>query len=157
MVLVNVTSVFGQEKSQTKSLLNEAYKQNFTDRLDQLLIGKIDIEKVAEQFADSVLRTVLQADASSILDAVKQNISEGKVERPKLRHEGMDGKCVLDRSTIKAYNKCFKAFIAGLPRNVKKISYDDFVAKNKTVVSKAKSAIMKQFKRDLKKALDVKI
>ncbi|MDD3262364.1 MAG: hypothetical protein PHR61_00805 [Candidatus Absconditabacteria bacterium] len=156
IVIIMGTPGFAQEKSETKSLLTEAYKELLIDALAILQLGNQDVDLYMSQQIDSLLRVCYMADAEAILAAQESAIADGKIKRPKLAHDKVDGKTVLKRSTIRAYEKGFAKFLISLPRNVKEQSYADFVKNNRRIVSRPKSKLMKEYKDHLKTLLRVK-
>lgn len=156
IIIIVLTPAFAQEKSETKSLLTEAYKELLIDALAILQLGNQDVDLYMSQNLDSLLRVCYMADAEAILEAQESAIAEGKIKRPKLTHDKVDGKTVLKRSTIKSYDKGFAKFLQSLPRNIRDMSYEDFVKNNRRIVSKPKAKLMREYKDHLKTLLKVK-
>lgn len=154
------TPAFAQEKSETKSLLTKAYKDLLIDALAILQLGNQDVDLYMSQSLDSLLRVCYMADAEAILEAQEAAIADGKIKRPRLSHEKIDpkvdGKTVLKRSTIRAYDKGFSKFLQSLPRNVREQSYEQFVKNNRRIVSRPKNKLIKEYKDHLRILLRVK-
>lgn len=156
IIIIMGTPAFAQEKSETKSMLTEAYKELLIDALAILQLGNQDVDLYMSQSLDSLLRICYMADAEAILAAQEAAIADGKIKRPKLSHDKVDGKTVLKKSTIKSYDKGFAKFLQSLPRNVREQSYEQFVKNNRRIVQKPKNKLMKEYKDHLKTLLRVK-
>ncbi len=158
---ITATSSFAQkkekeDKSETKSVLTEQYKQSLQEVIAFLQIGNQDVDKYMAMKVDSLLRICYMADAENLLATQQSRVMDGVIQRPKLVHDKVDGRAVFKKRTIKAYDNGFRKFLKSLPRNVRYQYYDEFVVNNSQIVMKPKMALIKEYKTHLKVLLDVK-
>lgn len=140
------TTVVAQERSESESILVEAYKGFLIDVLDSLKEGYFDSDAFMKSQADSLIRQCFITDADVMIDYLKDEIDKGKIVRPSLKHKNPENGRILKKSTIRVYNEAFAKFFKGLPKAVKSQSYEEFVLNNKKIAKKIQLAIYKEFR-----------